>query len=587
MNDNLDDIFGPGEVTPAEPTKHINHMDDPTAVDYSQNINLNTNQPIPKQHDEEVKEPVETVTEEVVVESEPVEETVISLDDDIVEEVVEVKEESVTTVEEPKHEEPVVETVVKPEPVEEVTIHEVEEDNKSDDKVIEEETAEESIESIIQSEDGLEIITADDSYVVDDDINISVDAGKVYDAIYKTATKDDIVLKPFAYNKESKIPTPKAHKDNAVSMIKELMYYGEYMDVYLPISNVTVRVFEFETKNFLSDNYYRIQQWVEDRDYLNGIRSLTISKRIIESIKDNCVFLTKDGASLDTSSVIDQLSVYDINLLILATAALLVYVDNEKKNYNFSINAVCPHCGSNVRMDFDLLDMLRQQYNHMSDEEKNLRMNNYSMEETFMEKLNKSHHNTKIKASYEVGEGANKLTTTVYVMDPSYKLDLSMETEMYDYLLVKYADLVNYYTKDIYGYNNHNTKRKMALLVDAMQTANASGNISDDMFSFSADIYLCNVVPFINRIEFQRSNKDKSVYHTSSMTPAERLEVLRSLPDAMMTKINKAREIINAKVTESLKIHYECMNCKKETLSELPAINLFYYAVIQAATNNV
>ena len=462
------------------------------------------------------------------------------------------------------------ETIAKSEPVESV------EEDKEEDEIQEVEA-----KAYVPETNG-EVIIDESEFVIDS--NSHNNKSEISASIVKNDFSETLRSMPLLFNKISDIKTPKTSSDSPLAMLNELKHFGEYIDVYLPMSNIGVRIFEFENKTFVSENYNRIYQWVDDMDYLADIRLVSASRKLMQQIKENCVFLCKDSSTIDMDTAIDSLSKHDVDMLLLATSALLVYLENNKENWKYTLNAVCPKCGADVIMNIDLLDLLRDQYKNMTDEEKKANLQNYSMEETFMEKLTKSSHSRKLRLSYSRGNGNDMRKISVVVADPTYKADLDVEDRIYTHVLSKYKALVETYSKDIYGFATNTNRRKVGLLHDAI-SMQAGNQITDDISSFYSDLMVANLIPYINRIEFENYSTSTKVYYMHELTTQEALDLILKLPQALLEKINKAIASIVSKGVKPISLTYTCATCKEDSVAEYPPIHLFLFAVRQVTEN--
>lgn len=551
MTNDINDIFGdiPSTVEPAQVNNRGNLLkEEPAAdrsrfIDKSLDLNALNNPPKPEPPINTVsdKKPEPTVLEEEFIE----EEVVVDEDDDLVEDAYKLDEiENI---------DPSIGPKVVPDLFEKAN----EEDDNETEQVEDTSTA--------------DIELVDDNTPDDED-------GSVFEAIVKDEFDPILKNTQLLFNKLSDIPTPSAETESAIAMLKELKHYGEYIDIYLPVSNIGVRVYEFENNTFFNENFQRIFQWVEDIDYLSEIKSAMATKKLMDYIKNNCVFLCKDSSSLNNGDVINQLSKHDIDLLLLGTTALLVYLENDRKDWKYTISAQCPKCNNQITIGIDLLDLFRKQYDKMTDEERQA-VREYSMEETFAEKLKKSKHGKKRRVGYSRGNGKDAREVHVYVSDPSYKTELDVEENVFNYIINRYQDIVGYYTRSIYGYNSNTTRRKIGLLIDAI---NRDGNLAnEDIVSLSKDLQLSTILPYIHRVEFSNygNNSTKKVFQLTDMSSEEKLGLVGNLPEELFNKVLKAVTNTAKQGVETIKISYECAKCHEESVAEYPPVYLFLFAV--------
>lgn len=564
INKNLDDIFGENIPESSPSDKRIQDI-------------LNKPQPEPVEAEVAVVEPVEelSVTEEAVI------------------------EEAVVVEEQPVE--------VKPEPVVEETEEDVEESFDMEEyeepveiKEVEEEINEEvlSDDNIVRDDEGYLEEISDVTVVEDTEGDIKLKA-KIYNGLFNTSIPEHLKDKSLLFGR-SEIKTRVNVGENALASLKSFKRMGESIDVYLPVSNVAVRIYEFDNDTFIDDTLELIKSSYNEFLDSRSHRMVSANRRLIDKIKDNCEFLTGDSNTITPDFAFDSLSKHDIELVLLGTAALLTYVDNKsakevkdpktgavtskKGTFKFSIPYECPKCGQKNELVLDLLEVLKQQYSKMTIEDVQKKIDEYDNNELFMDKLQKSIHNKKYAIRYKKTSKSQDLTSSIEVIikDPSFGAFKRQEDDMYRYILSKHYAVLQPHTMEIPGYNTFSSTKKITMVMNKLMEESNADN-QEDYLEFISDYTLANLNTFINKIVITTTvagvDTTQSILFDEESS-ANKLEALSSLPHALVEKlVNNISKIAEkgSKPIEAKIVCGHCGNTVEETITSME----FFFTVIE------
>lgn len=503
----------------------------------------------------EPKEVKETIVEEKTNEEEPVEE---KLQDETKETITE---------------EVLVEDYVEPEqPVEEPV----------EEKPVEDKTFLNTETKVEEESDSTGIISDDQGYKITMSEEVVEDTDKPVDVVKGIFSypnlNDDLLNNPLLFG-QSDLKIGKVDPSaDPLELMKHFRNYGSYIDIFLPVSNIAVRVYEFDIDAYLENSLQALRSFSMEVQLLQNMQYMTITKKLLAQIKDNCVFLCKNGDTMTDMINFDDLSKQDINFLLLGTATLLCYVNNEKKSYNYDMKAPCTNetCDAIIELNnIDLLKLFKQQYEGLpSNLQAQIKIDNYNVNETFNEKLSKSLHNKRIKLTCKKEDNNGSINMVAIVKDPSYGSYKQLEDTLYRYILNKYATILAPFVNDIPSYNLLSNTRKMGIIANILQ--NEDMDAIEDIQDIFIDFTNAQIVPWIDKLEITINNSPTTVVDLSTETPGNQIQYVKNLPTSLIKQLVKVIDKVIKSGVKDITLDTKCPKCGIETKSSVPAVSFFF-----------
>lgn len=484
---------------------------------------------------------------------------VIESNEELIEET-EIEERIELPIEEEIDDSPILETEVEVTPEPEVEVE------------LEEETG------IVKTDDGLEVIIEEDTPIEDE-------TPAIYQAEFKYDKLKEISNDGILFG-NSRYTLPKENEDlTPLDILRNLRYSGEFLDVFLPVTNVAVRIYEFDVNLFVKDNLIHLKTLEERKEDRITIQQ-TITKQLLEAIENNCVFLTKDGTTIKNLAF-DQISKADVDLLLLATGALLTKSYNKtigKDDFIHTTTNPCVHCGQMLEINFDVVELIRQQYAEISPEVQ-LAINSYNPNETFMEKLNKSQHSKVKHIKYKKNTEGGPILITTIIKDPSYVVSERMLDSAHAYILNKTRDGLAEITNNIPGYYTMSNGRKISRILDMIDEG--TDVLTEAAYELNSLVQLSIMIPYISRMEFSFPGQPKQVVEFSGSSISELFNILKDTPSKLRESILKHIGDFVKAGTKPIKMNYTCQHCKTEDEVFISPIELFLWLIYRVVTSTM
>ena len=390
---------------------------------------------------------------------------------------------------------------------------------------------------------------------------------------------------------------------------------SRYKDVYLPVTNVAVRIYEFNNLDILINKM--VLESEKDLAYRSQINMAgTQSRDFVTHIFENAEFLTSDREQL-TPIHFEMVSSLDIPFLILAATALMGEIydatngtaghkisDQVKKYQGLDIwQDTCEHCKTSQRLFKNVDEILKAQYTQEIIDYAN---KNYDPNDTLENNIRRS---KKVKAKgIKYTKGNKGINTIFFMKDPDWIRGHDYDRAFDSYIINKYMS--NKYLKDLpksFGPNewiNMTNREKAAeiqkkienlrnmdindpdggqdslMLEEVMELAN---KLVLDLQNFTITKYL-----HMARIE-DENNKDQngnptilSTIQMADMSLEAKLIFLEkyldeTLVEKMLTQINTLRTFGK----EVVEYKWKCAKCGKENLTGVEPI-MFVFLLLQS-----
>lgn len=355
---------------------------------------------------------------------------------------------------------------------------------------------------------------------------------------------------------------------------------GEYLDVYLPMSNVIVRIYEFENDIVLPE-FSSILLEDELLAEQTGRREISHDRALLEKIFENSEIISK--SSTTSTFDLNNLSNLDMNLLIIAAAKLILISDpniKDKNTVQLTQQNRCSTCGRPMGVTIDLDKLMRAQYKKIQIEGFK---STYNPDATWEENFKNSYHyKSRKKGATFSKDGIHQIV--VQCKDPSYIDVVSREMASLRYLLREYEqieivqELVN-----TSQYKSSSIKNKFSGITEA---------ISSHPFGIryisriNTDMNIAMALRYIDRVFVRsRDNKDntKWIIHEAKVvaeTPMEELFTLyKSLPKYLKDKVESIIKSFHEYGTDNtIEYEYECTNpkCHAKNKIDLDARGLVF-----------
>ena len=379
---------------------------------------------------------------------------------------------------------------------------------------------------------------------------------------------------------------------------------GEYVDTYMPMSNIVIRTYEFENDIVMGTTLGSITQ---DYDFKNSVNpNAILSKRFIDKIVEYSEIIASDSRRM-TEKDLENISNKDIELLILNVAKLLAidYTKSEdKKNEPITaeVTMECPKCGNRNKLVVDFNKLIKDNY---TKEVISFANDNLKLGETIESNLSRSNTMRARGCRYIAKDGLGKdkdLMILVKLKDPSYAKSLLIENRILPYILEKYektpffADLV-----DNNNYLSSPMRGKLTLMFRYVQSQLRFADIND-AYSVSVDfsqdldkLYLISYVDSIMSVVTEKGKEPKAsdkVIIINKLKEENTLEnpsvvknnidniyeTFNKLPKSLLTKLQSKINEMEKESIFKFNVHYKCAltKCGHEGEKEILPIDLVF-----------
>ena len=363
-------------------------------------------------------------------------------------------------------------------------------------------------------------------------------------------------------------------EENTGDIFAELSSYkklGKSIDVYLPTSNIAVRIYEFENdvikENIINDIL---------RDYESTTRAIhsPFNRQFMNRVFDNTVVLTSDSDRVGRAQL-ERLANKDMNLLLLAVAALLMEVGTETgriqedKEAPITIEHTCEKCGAEHNIKLHPKDLLKDQY---TKEMITMLDTKYSVDRTFDVNLKES----ALAKAYNI-RLQNSITgklTEIKLKEASYIKYTTLEDRLNTYILNKWKD------HDLF--KSISTTNEFSLLTDKDKLTYLTGeavNIIDmntDAMKFLTDQVSASNLLRMDRITITNT-KTNIVEHDSTIlelldrSEERTFDMIANLPQTLLSRMKNAIDTMDDKSINNISHTWTCerKECGAVNTSEL------------------
>lgn len=351
-------------------------------------------------------------------------------------------------------------------------------------------------------------------------------------------------------------------------LVDKFKKMGEWIDIYLPMSNVVARIYEFYNDLFINE---AVPPFIDD--LLVAERALpdaTHDRILLNKIFENTVILSKDSKEINNFDL-EKLSNNDMNLLLLGAAKLLLISDpNVKDKVNIKVDAKCAKCGRVSKNTINIDDLIKGQY---TKEMLLYAQNNYVASDTFEANFNRSLHiKYRKKGARYTRDGKNAFL--VICKDPNYAESVAKENAAIRYLIRTYENypIVEDFINTV-EYKSSSNKKKLhdlvQTIVDSPTGSVYAASIETDMQNLSKLMYIDSIITGT----IDENGKLTSTIEKLSTSDTQ-MEILfnamKVLPKELKDKIGQIIEEME-KNTIGAKIIYKfsCPNPKCNHLNEM------------------
>ena len=379
---------------------------------------------------------------------------------------------------------------------------------------------------------------------------------------------------------------------------------GEYVDTYMPMSNIVIRTYEFENDIVTGTTLGSITQ---DYDFKNSVNpNAILSKRFIDKIVEYSEIIASDSRRM-TEKDLENISNKDIELLILNVAKLLAidYTKSEdKKNEPITAEVTmdCPKCGNRNKLVVDFNKLIKDNY---TKEVISFANDNLKLGETIESNLSRSNTMRARGCRYisKDGLGVGKdLMILVKLKDPSYAKSLLIENRILPYILEKYEKTP--FFSDLVDNNNYLSspmRGKLTLMFRYVQSQLRFADIND-AYSVSVDfsqdldkLYLISYVDSIMSVVTEKGKEPKASDKVIIMNKLKEENTLENpsvvknniddiyktfnkLPKSLLTKLQSKINEMEKESIFKFNVHYKCAltKCGHEGEKEILPIDLVF-----------
>lgn len=363
-------------------------------------------------------------------------------------------------------------------------------------------------------------------------------------------------------------------EENTGDIFAELSSYkklGKSIDVYLPTSNMAVRIYEFENdvikENIINDIL---------RDYESTTRAIhsPFNRQFMNRVFDNTVVLTSDSDRVGRAQL-ERLANKDMNLLLLAVAALLMEVGTETgriledKEAPITIEHTCEKCGAEHNIKLHPKDLLKDQY---TKEMITMLDTKYSVDRTFDVNLKESF----LAKAYNI-RLQNSITgklTEIKLKEASYVKYTTLEDRLNTYILNKWKD------HDLF--KSISTTNEFSLLTDKDKLTYLTGeavnsiDMNNDAMKFLTDQVSASNLLRMDRITITNT-KTNIVEHDSTIlelldrSEERTFDMIANLPQTLLSRMKNAIDTMDDKSINNISHTWTCerKECGAVNTSEL------------------
>ena len=462
-----------------------------------------------------------------------------------------------------------------------------------------------------------------------DEEDVTVEGGNDYldDVIIDNfdTTKQDDFISTYEFNDEdirnvfygsSNFQHKKADLKEDSDLFTVFDFYrkeSRYKDVYLPVTNVAVRIYEFNNLDILI-NKLKIES-EKDFTYRGKINLVgTQTRDFVQAIFDNSEFITSDKDQL-TPVHFELISSLDIPFLVLAATVLMgeIYdatngasghkiMDRKLTDENGNVLDIwqdtCDNCKNLQNLYKNVEEILKAQY---TEEIIDYANKNYDPNDTLENNIRRS---KKVKAKgVRYTKGDSGIETVFLMKDPDWIRSHEYDNAYDNYMLNKY--LKNKYLKDIpkklgVEWVNMTNREKVAELQETVsnlvngldprkdtlafeELRGLTNKMTLDLQNFTLAKYL-HMVKVNNTKKLDQNNKPTKVSEINLVdyTLEQKMALLSKyisdeLADKMFQQITKIREFGK----DTIEYKWKCAKCGHENVSNLDPI-MFVFLLLQS-----
>ena len=462
-----------------------------------------------------------------------------------------------------------------------------------------------------------------------DEEDVTVEGGNDYldDVIIDNfdTTKQDDFISTYEFNDEdirnvfygsSNFQHKKADLKEDSDLFTVFDFYrkeSRYKDVYLPVTNVAVRIYEFNNLDILI-NKLKIES-EKDFTYRGKINLVgTQTRDFVQAIFDNSEFITSDKDQL-TPVHFELISSLDIPFLVLAATVLMgeIYdatngasghkiMDRKLTDENGNVLDIwqdtCDNCKNLQNLYKNVEEILKAQY---TEEIIDYANKNYDPNDTLENNIRRS---KKVKAKgVRYTKGDSGIETVFLMKDPDWIRSHEYDNAYDNYMLNKY--LKNKYLKDIpkklgVEWVNMTNREKVAELQETVsnlvngldprkdtlafeELRGLTNKMTLDLQNFTLAKYL-HMVKVNNTKKLDQNNKPTKVSEINLVdyTLEQKMALLSKyisdeLADKMFQQITKIREFGK----DTIEYKWKCTKCGHENVSNLDPI-MFVFLLLQS-----
>lgn len=388
---------------------------------------------------------------------------------------------------------------------------------------------------------------------------------------------------------------------------------SRYKDVYLPVTNVAVRIYEFNNLDVLINKM--VLESERDLAYRTQINMAgTQTRDFVSHIFENAEFLTSDREQL-TPIHFEMVSSLDIPFLVLAATALMGEIyeatggtaghkidDQIKKNQGIDIwQDTCETCKTTQRLYKNVDEILKAQY---TEEIIDYANKNYDPNDTLENNIKRS---KKVKAKgIRYTKGDKGIDTIFFMKDPDWIRGHDYDRAFDSYIINKYMS--NKYIKDLpksFGPNewiNMTNREKAAEIqkkIDSLRNLDDPDGNNDTLMieevmdlanRLILDIQNFTITKYLHMARVEDSSKKDqngkptvlSTIQLADLSLEQKLIFLEkyldeTLVEKMLTQINAIREFGR----EVVEYKWTCAKCGKVNTTAVEPI-MFVFLLLQS-----
>lgn len=388
---------------------------------------------------------------------------------------------------------------------------------------------------------------------------------------------------------------------------------SRYKDVYLPVTNVAVRIYEFNNLDILINKM--VLESEKDLAYRTQINMAgTQTRDFVSHIFENAEFLTSDREQL-TPVHFEMVSSLDVPFIILAATALMGEIyeatagtaghsisEQIQKSQGLDIwQDTCESCQTNQRLFKNVDEILKAQY---TEEIIDYANKNYDPNDTLENNIKRS---KKVKAKgIRYTKGDKGIDTIFFMKDPDWIRGHDYDRAFDSYIINKYMS--NKYIKELpkmFGPNewiNMTNREKAAEIQKRIERLRNFEDPDGDTDTLALeevmelanklvlDIQNFTITKYLHMVRIEDSkNKDVngnptilSTIQMTDLTLEEKLTFLEkyldeTLVEKMLTQINAIREFGK----EAVEYKWTCKKCGKLNNTAVEPI-MFVFLLLQS-----